>query len=55
MQEGTVTFGADEKTNTLVQQTITNTRSQVKFLGELSEQFEINRIRGKEMVSPTTK
>lgn len=34
-------FGVDDKTTTLIHQTLKNTRSQVKFLGELSEPFEI--------------
>ena len=34
-------FGIDDKSIKLIQQTLTNTRSQVKFLGEWSEPFEI--------------
>lgn len=46
-------FRIDDETTTLIQQTLTNTRPQVKFLGELSEPFEFKtEVRQGDGVSP---
>lgn len=34
-------YGLDEKTRKIIEQTLTNTKSKVKFLGEISDEFEI--------------
>lgn len=36
-----VEFGVDTKTTEIIKQTLTDTRSKVKFMGELSKEFEI--------------
>jgi len=34
-------FGADDKSTAIIKSTLTNTKSKVKFMGEISEPFEI--------------
>jgi len=45
--------GLDHKTRRLIEQTLTNTKSKVKFMGEISHPFDINTgVRQGDRLSP---